>query len=119
MRESRAAGRAKPMLLDHQYKLESPSGFHAIGEPFSGAPWDAPLGERGPFGVQPRLSSSSLPATGSLELIRNRLFPRGAPVVLGLLGPSAYRRARVRQGRSLPSLRSVQLRAHGWPMASL
>lgn len=38
---------------------ESPSGFHIISEPFSGEPGAAPLGERGPFGVQPRLSSTA------------------------------------------------------------
>jgi hypothetical protein len=99
------------MLLDYQNKPESPLGFHSIGEPFSGETRDAPLGERGPFGVQPRLASPFL--------VCHRLAASAALNLHVLLRRPTYRRAQARQGRSLPSLRSLQLRAPGWPRASL
>jgi hypothetical protein len=108
------------MLPNPRYKLESPSGFHLISEPFSGEPGDAPLGARGPFGVQPRLSCSGRIATMTfVGSIRHGLVGAIALAHHGLLVPPAYRKAQVRQVRSLPSLRFVQLRAQGWPGASL
>lgn len=49
---------------------ESPSGFHPISEPFSGEPADAPLGERGRPGVQPRRSSYSANGLGPAAAAR-------------------------------------------------
>lgn len=108
------------MLLNHRHKPESPLGFHSISEPFSGEPGDAPLGARGPFGVQPRLPCTGRIAPMTLVgSIRHRLSGAIAHGDHVLLVPPDYRRAQVRQARSLPSLRCVQLRAPGWAEARL